>query len=461
MNRALALLFSTTLMTGGCGALPKEYDVLNHPDTWFTQTENPAPPIPTEELLKTGWWQRFEDPLLTELTAQLLSENLDLQIAATRVEEARAVTNAQRANWLPEFSASGTVSRGNRQIGLSKPTSIAEGGFDAAWELDIFGRTSAEVSASVAREIAAMASADDVRQMVIAELGRSVISWRQAQETIRTTQSLLKAQDDQISLFSTRVKAGLADASSLERARAQREQTATNLPLAEASAAAAEYQMTRLLGKEPGALAATLEGHAQSSFLVPTPENTIEIPLDVIRARPDVRVARASMLAAQSDLAAAEANLWPRVTLGGFFGARDISGNAITADNPLWALAAGVAMPVLDFGRLRSEVDAADAASKRAALAYENAVLLALQETHTALSDYLNGVNAVTKQQEAYDYRVEAVNLAAERFRHGLTDMTDLTTTETERDAAAITLIERRAAAAIAYIRLQKALGKG
>jgi NodT family efflux transporter outer membrane factor (OMF) lipoprotein len=460
MKRALALLLSTSLLTGGCGALPKEYDVLNTPERWFTQTENPAP-APPPEAAKTGWWQRFDDPLMAELATQLLAQNLDLKIAATRVEEARAVTNATRATWLPEISAIGTVSRTSRPIGLTSPASIAEGGFDATWELDIFGRTSATVSAAEARELAAMASADDVRQMVIAELARSVILWHQARDTIRTTQSLLKVQDEQISLFSTRANAGLSDASGLERARAQREQTATNLPLAEAAAAASHYQMERLLGKESGALATILATHEQASFRVPPPEATLEISLDTIRMRPDVRAARATMLAAQSDLAAAEANLWPRVTLAGFFGARDISGNSPSAGNPLWALAAGVAQPLLDFGRLRSEVDAADAASKRAALAYENTVLLALQEARTALSDYLNGINAVTKQQEAYDYRVEAVNLAGERFRHGLTDMTDLTTTETERDTAAITLIERRAEAAIAFIRLQKALGKG
>jgi outer membrane protein TolC len=219
--------------------------------------------------------------------------------------------------------------------------------------------------------------------------------------------------------------------------------------------------MERLLGQEPESLAETLKDFAQPALFVPQPLEGLDIPVETIRSRPDIRAAAFNLLAAQADLSEAEANLWPRITLSAFFGVQETSSGleAVTASNPVWSLASAVTAPLINFGRLRGAVDAADARAQRAVLEYENAVLLALQEARTALSDYLNGVNAVNQQATALKHRQETVALAQERFNRGLTDMTDLTTAQAELDQATIALIDRKAAAAIAFVRLQKALG--
>lgn len=447
MQRLLVALCAATFLSG-CAPL----EVL-----W---NEEPAPSATTAPLREENiWWSSFKDPLMNKLAPQLLAQNIDLKIAATRVAEARGLTRSAESGLFPQISASGNSSRTNSQVFVSKPITTQQAGFDASWELDIFGRISAGADAANSRVDSQAASTEDVRNTVLAELFRAVVEWRQAQQTINETKSLLASQQQQIRLFEARVAAGLIEQSSLERARAQRAQTAVQLPLAEAAARTAQYQLERLLGREPESLSAELAAQKPVAISIPTLAREAALPIERIKQRPDLRASYAELIAAQADLKQAEADLWPRLTLTGFYGIRDLPAGVPGASNPIWSLASGLTAPLLNFGRLRGAVDAANARSQRASLTYEDAVLKALQETRTALSDYLGGLDAVAQQKEALKHRRDAVALAKERFTRGLTDMTDLTTAQTELDQATLTLIERQANAAIAYIRLQKALG--
>lgn len=404
------------------------------------------------------WWRVYNDPLMDALADQLLSQNIDIQIAAARIQESRALNKSFRSAFFPDIAATGSATRQNKDM-FSNAT-ILQGGFNASWEVDLFGRIRANVDAADARVLSVQASSNNVRNSVLADLMRAVIDWRQANETLAQTNALLKAQDDQVSIFRIRAEAGLIDATFFERAQAQREQTATQLPLALAGLNTARYQIERLLGKNPGDLAVLLKESRLAAFTVPQPHEIKDIPLDVIQSRPDVAAARADMLAAQGDANEAEANLWPRITLSSFFGLQDISGDTqFVISNPVWSLASGITAPLLNFGRLRGKVEAADARTKQAELRYENTVLQALQEARTALSDYVNGVNALTQQNLALTHRQQTISLARNRFERGLNDMTDLTTAQAEFDQATLLLIERKAFTATAYIRLQKALG--
>lgn len=448
--RHLLLTTSILLVLTGCASLQDMQQALNN-------NAKSAVPIQEKTVTLNRWWETFNDPVMNKLADELLAQNLDIQIAQTRIAEARGLLKTSESGWFPSIDMKGSASRGNEQIGVDKAASIAKGGFDTKWELDLFGQTRNQVNADEARVEARIASVDDMKNIVLSELMRSVIEWRQANETIRETKALLETQDNQIKLFSVRTKAGLTDATLQTRAQAERSQTATRLPVAQAAADAAKFKIARLLAKPVDQLA--LDADTKQSFTIPDVEKTIAIDIETIRKRPDLRALRAEMLAAQSDVAKAEADLWPKLSIGAFFGVQDGSKNLLMAGNPIWSLAAGITAPVLNFGRLRGAVDAADARASAASLNYENSALTALQETQTALSDYLNGINAVTEQETALTHRKETIKLATERFEKGLTDMTDLTTAQSELNQATITLIERRAAAATAYIRLQKALG--
>ncbi len=403
------------------------------------------------------WWMSFQDPLMSQFVTILEAQNLDIKIAQTRLREARALRQVAVSQFFPDISAGGNISRG--ELNAPKVQTLGQAGFDAAWELDIFGATRANVQATTARIQAAKANKDDVQQIVIADVARAVIEWRQAQHTITTTQSLIESQNETVEILQARAQAGLIDASLFERAKAQRDQTATNLPIAKAAANAARFQIERLLNVRDDQVAQILNAAPTQQTLIPEVKNLDAINVEIIRNRPDIRAARANLMAARADLARAEADLWPRISLSSFFGVQDGSDGARLASNPVWSLASNLTAPVLNFGRLRGSVRAADARSDQALFTYENTINFALQETRTALSDYLNGVNAVAAQNKALEGRQQTVTLARERFTRGLTDMTDLTTAQSELDTATLALIAQKTTTQIAYIRLQKALG--
>lgn len=418
------------------------------------------PPVSQEN--RQGWWQSLNDPLVNEFAAIALRQNIDIQIAQARLREARAVRQTAVSGFFPDISANGSASRG--EVTTPKLSTLGQVGFDTQWELDVFGQTRAVVNAAEARAQSARANIDDVRNILIADVARAVTEWRQAQTILMATRSLVNAQDETIDILSARSKAGLSDASALERAKAQQAQTRTNLDTAKASANAAQFQIERLLNVRDQTVATILSRDAGENLNIPalntpTLETIDAITIDVIRDRPDLRASRANLLAARADLKAAEAQLWPRLGLSSFFGVQDGSDGLQLAGNPVWSLASNITVPILNFGRLRGAVTAADARTEQALLAYENAVNLALQETRTALSDYLNGMNAVGVQNISLESRQRALALSKERFTRGLSDMTDVTTAQAELDNATITLINQKAAARVAYIRLQKALG--
>lgn len=442
------MLSIALLLLTGCAQIQTILDDVQPPSKQVTLAE-----------VKNAWWQRFNDPLIDALVPRLLAQNIDLKIAAARIDESRGISRIAGSALLPEISMSSDASRANTQVFLDKPITTKQAGFDALWELDLFGRNRANVRAAESRITSQMASHEDVRNSLIAELIRAAIEWRKAQQTIRETNALLASQQEQISLLKSRSSAGLIEQSSLERAKAQRAQTTVQLPLAKAAMRRAQYQIERLLDEKPDALKELFASQSELSLSLPSLTYEGALAIEHIRKRPDLRAAHAEMIAAQADLQKAEADLWPRITLAGFFGVRDLPSGVPAADNPIWSLATSLSAPLLNFGRLRGAVDVANARAKQASLAYENAVGDALEEIRTALSDYAGTLAALRQQKRVQSHRDEALKLAQARFASGLTDMSDVTTAQAELEQASLDVISREAEAAIAYVKVQKALG--
>lgn len=428
-------------------------------DRWFAPAENLTRTVKLTE--GQQWWRQFDDPLMNDLTEQLWAENLELQIAQTRIDEARGLLRQQRGGWFPSVDATGSASRANDGFGQVKPASILQGGFDASWELDAFGRMSAGVDAAQARLVAREATALEVQQSVLAELLSSIVRWRQAQERTEVSKALSGTQREEVRLLEVRHKAGLTDASALARARAQLLEISAEIPVAQARMRQAQAQMERLLGLKDGALTERLKATSRHTIAIPRPAQIQQISLESVAERPDMRAARAELLAAQADLKAAEAALWPRISLSGFFGARDVSVALPLADNPIWSLASSITVPLLNFGTLRGAVDTSNARAHSAMLQYENTAQRAVEETRIALEDALGRIEAAQVQQRSLQDRKDAVVLATERNRSGLKDMTEVTTAQAELDRASLLSIDHSVEAALAYVRLQKSLGLG
>ena len=318
--RRSVLLLTLPVLLAGCETI-KDFMPVRHP------VEQAAPAV----MGANRWWKPFNDPMMEQLADQLLAQNIDIKIAQARVDEARGQVRVARSGWFPDIFGSGLANRGDDQLGQSKASSIVKGGLDASWEIDVFGRTRSRFNSAENQEVAAQASVQDVQNFVIAELVKAVIEWHQARQTIKETNDLLVSQQDQVKLLHSRAKAGLIDASFMERAQAEYAQTATQLPLAQASLDAAEYKIEKLLGKSSGELHVFLTTQPSKELSVPQPDKTLDVAIDTIRSRPDIRAAKAQMLAAESNLDAAEADLWPRLTISGFFGAQATSGAVLAA----------------------------------------------------------------------------------------------------------------------------------
>lgn len=404
------------------------------------------------------WWTAFHDPLIDRLADQVLAQNIDVKIAATRLAAARSQTDIVTAGLYPDLSATGSEIRQKTQF-YPTPQTLGQAGLNLNWDLDVFGQTRAGIHASDARANSLDANVDDMRNLVIADLVKAVIDWRQASATVRETNILLHSQDEQVRLLTDRAKAGLIDTSFAQRAKAERAQTATQLPQALAARQAAQYQMERLVDDTHTQVEAVLTAAAPSSINLPAPDQSLAISMDTLKNRPDLRAARFNLLAAEADLDQAEANLWPKISVSVFFGLDSATNGIRLGSNPFWSIGSSLTTPILNFGRLSGAVDAANAGAKQAAYSYENTALQAVQETKTALSDYLNGLNRVTAQRDALNRRRDTVAIVKERFQRGLTDMTDLTTAQTELDQATLALITAQTATAEAFIRFEKALG--
>lgn len=431
-----AMLIGFTLLTPSTWANDSKYQIQNSP---------------------SSWWHAFQDPLLEALVSQLVSQNIDIQIAKARLVETRSYRKSAAAAFLPDISGHMTLSRGNRKTVASE--TFFEAGFDTAWEIDVFGGIQAELDAVDASVMAKEAGVDDARQVVIADMARAIVDWRGARETLYNLNRLLGIQEEHLRLLEAKAKSGLTDTSGLEEVRAAQAQTLSLIPNATTALDTARYQIERLLNDKEGQANALLKSHTAFQRSLPNPTETGEIRLENIHSRPDVRMAKASLLAYKAELKEVESSLWPNLTLSSFFGIQSGSDGLRLSENPIWDLNAGLNTHVFDFGRLRGRIDAADARSLEALLVYENTLNFALQETKTALSAYLNGRNAIEKQAEILRSRSASVDIERARFENGLTDMTPLSLARAAYIRANLTMIQLKTEEAIAYIHLQKALG--
>jgi multidrug efflux system outer membrane protein len=420
----------------------------------MTVDNNPSPA--SEQTTHSAWWHALNDPIVTQFADQIRQDNIELKIAQSRIIEARSLRQIAQADLLPTVDATAGTSRGNRRT--VKTGDVSDIGFDAAWEIDLFGKTRNQIRAAEARVNQTIADRDAVQNSLIAELARSVTEWRGAREQQRSVEALLKAQDTQIDLYNVRTQAGLINGTFAQRAKAQRAQTAVQLPQIQNKIETTQYQIETLLGMKPHALKEFFVSETSTGLISVEVTPFLDQPIDIVKNRPDLRRARAALAETQANVAAAEASLWPSLSIGTFFGVQNLSSGS--ASNPAWSMGASALAPALRFGQLREAIKVANEREAQALLAYQNTQLQALQEIQTALSDYLNGITSVQAQQAALNDRQATVSMVQERFNRGLSDMIDVTTAQAELENAALSLVNLQTQTAIAYIRLQKSLAQ-
>ncbi|MGR9085751.1 MAG: efflux transporter outer membrane subunit [Gammaproteobacteria bacterium] len=421
----------------------------------------PLKPIDNEALKR--WWHSFDDETLNRLMDQALAGNLEVKIALARVDQARAERRGTRAELFPEVNVAASAGRNENPLpGLAPGIkyNLFELGFDALWEIDLFGRQQRRLEAAIADLEGA---SEQYRQSLVtltSDIARTYVDYRSLQNQLRITRSNLDSQRHTLGLTERLDAEGVGTRHDVVRARAQSSATESQIPALEARLISALRRLEVLTGRRPG----SLDGQLSSNGAVPAAPaiGILASPAATIRNRPDLRAAERSLAAATAMKGAAIAELFPKISLSAFVGLRNTEIEELFKSAAFsYGTAANLLQPLLNFGRIRAAIDMADAKQKEAYLSYQKAVLEALQETETALTRYLKEeIRRQTLARWVTDLK-ESVRLSNLRYQEGVISFLDVLDAQRALYVAEIDLARSEAETATSLIALYKALGGG
>jgi multidrug efflux system outer membrane protein len=421
------------------------------------------------------WWRSFHDPELDSLIERAAGANLDLKMAASRLLEARAARGVARAGLLPtlESSASPQRIRGGLTQGIFRPnagsqssllapyeTNLLQQGFDASWEIDLFGGKRHALEAATADVAATEEARRDTLVSLLAEVARNYGELRGSQRRLEIAGHNIALQTDTLELTRVRAEAGLGTELDVERQASQLSATQAIVPALESARQMSIHRLSVLLGEEPGSLAGEL---TEAKPLPATPPVVpVGLSSDLLKRRPDVRRADAEVAAASARVGVARSDFFPKITLTGSAGRQGTSFSGLTlgAGN-FFAIGPAIKLPIFTGGRLRANMEAQKQRLSQARLAYQSTVLRSLEETENALTAYGREQERRENLQAAAEASREATHLANEVYVRGLADF--LTVLDAQRQQLAIEddLAQSDTAVVTNLVALYKALGGG
>ena len=434
-------------------------------------------PSANGEVQLDQWWRGFGDAQLTGLVEQALRQNLDIAMASARILEARAQEGVVGAGALPQVGAEASVTRqrisenaipappgagggGGGGFGLpGQEFTTWRAGFDASWELDLFGRNRREREAAVARTAAAAWNRIDVEVTVAAEVARSYLRLRTLQAEIANAEAELARQQRFEQLVDARVRGGLVTGQDLEQQRAERSSSAAAIPALQAEAKAQIHALGVLTGQTPGAIANQLAAPAE---LAPSPPVPPGLPSDLLRRRPDIRAAEREVAAATADIGVAVADLYPRISLTAAPALVSTAlGSLLEWGSRSFTAGAALDWPLFDGGRRRANIEVRNARQEQAMVAYRKAVLTALQDVEDALGRIDGDRRQLVELEQARASAARAEDIARTRYRGGLVTLSDVLQAQQHRLSLEKQVIQTRGALARDTVALAKALGGG
>jgi outer membrane protein, multidrug efflux system len=463
MTRLLYLLLPLGWMAG-CAAGPDYHPPKTTVPPAFA---NGAQPHFNTAKTVDSWWHEFHDAELDRLVERAGASNLDLRIATANLLQARALRLGAKADAFPVVA--GEAGYNNEkysqaalfdETGTSRTQELYDAGFDAAWELDFFGRVRRKVESSSALVEAAEAGRRGVQVSLVSEVARNYFELRGAQNELAVQRSNASNQLQTLNITQSRLEAGGGTKLDVARARAEWNNTLAGIPPLESALARALHRLSVLLGQQPAALTDELQQPA------PMPELpaiiSIGSPESLLRRRPDIRVAERNLAAATANIGVAVSDLFPRVTFNGNIGlqATTFVGLGGPASDTR-SFGPSLTWAALDLGHVRSAIKAAHAQADTQLAQYEKTVLTSLEETENALVDY-------GRDQARRDYLEESVKasrsaaaLAHERFDSGATDFLAVLDAERVALETEAQLAQTQTQTAIALVAVYKSLGGG
>ncbi len=425
------------------------------------------------------WWTTFHDPVLESLIARAVQSNWDLRTAAARVREARAQRGVVAADLWPLINVSGSYTRQRRSenvpvlpsgavsstTGGVKPSSQVEqnlfqSGFDASWELDLFGGVRRSIEAANAGLAAAQEALRNTLVSLLAEVARNYVEVRGFQRPLAIAQENIQSQRETLALTRVRFDAGLTSELDVVQAASQLATTQSQIPPLETSLKQGILRLGVLLGQEPGALLRELSTAAP----IPTvpPEVPVGLPAELLRRRPDVRQAERQLAAATARIGVAVADLYPKLSLTGLLGLESVT----LADLPkgasrFWAVGPTLRWPIFDAGRIRANIAVQDARTDRQLSTYEQMVLTAFEDVENALVAYSREQVRRAQLADAVEANRRAVELSNELYLRGLGTFLNMLDSERALFSSQSDLAQSETTVSTDVVALYKALGGG
>lgn len=448
------------LALAGCASVGPDYKT---PNTPAANVRNVDAARESNAQFQAAWWKQFNDPVLDALIQRAAKGSLDLRIARARLAESRALLGTAKSDQIPTIDTTVDFQRSReQQPGFTTQRVSADtyqAGFDASWELDLFGGIRRSVEAAHGDLGASEASLHDAQVTLLAEVARNYFELRGTQQRFAIAQRNIANQADSLKLISARAEIGTASEQDVASASAQLSAAKAQLPVLDAQTRAYEYRLAVLLGERPGELDVDV---SPTTF---TPISTV-LPIgesgDVLSRRPDVRIAERQYAAATARIGVAKADFFPHITLGGFVGflagrSNDFGGPASRA----WSYMPSITWNGLNVERVRSNLHASEARADAAQANYQRTVLEAIEDVDNAVSNY-NAEHARIEQLIAQAQQSRrAAELARVRYQEGATGYLELLDAERVQLAAEDSLAQSESAIDTRAVALYKALGGG
>ena len=492
--RETVLAILACLVMAGCTLGPDfERPKTSTPDV-FSRTEAAQASSKTvESQFNADWWTLFGDPVLDSLEKQLADANLDVAVASARLRQSRAQQQVAGAAELPSIvgaasydrergsengilsllgvtptqtqpqSASGTSPVGVAALPGSKGSpayNLYQSGFDASWEIDIWGRVRRGVEAATALSDASYEDRNAVLLSVRAELARDYIELRDTQSQLRIARQNLEIARDAVNLAHVRVREGVTTELDVANASAQAESIESLIPTLEAKGETTINAIGVLLAQEPGALR---HAFGESRDVPPLPEQVpIGFPSELVQRRPDIRRAEAQLHAATASIGMAKADFYPRISLNGSAGFQSLQLSSLAN----WAsgqfvIGPSITLPIFEGGRLKGMLHLREAQQQEAAINYQRTVLEAWREVDDALVVYAAEQRRRDRLVSVVTLNQRALAIAQQRYKAGAVDYLDVLNVQKQLVAAQSNLEQSKATADTNLVTLCKALGGG
>jgi len=426
------------------------------------QWNAPAAARALDPLVLAQWWRQFNDPLLNGLVADALVANLDLATARAQLREARARRDMSGARLGPTLdgSLSGSRSTSSAQSGSGATRKLYSAGFDASWEPDIFGGVRRSVEAATADVAASTESLRDTRVSLAAEVVLNYVDLRTAERRLVVTRASVAERSETYELTQWRAQAGLVSELDVAQARTNLESARAALPALRTAVTEAQNRLAVLLGRSPG----ELQTHLSATAAVPLASTAAAagIPAAVLHLRPDVRTAERRLAAQTARLGEAEAARYPSFRLSGSIGLEALTISSLgDSGADTRSLLGSVTAPIFHSGSILANIEVQDALLEQARLAYEAAVLTALEEVENALEGLVNANQRRAQLALATSAAREALTIAEQRYASGLIDFLAVLDSQRTLFNLEDQLASSTGDLATAQIQLYKALGGG